>query len=78
MMEAKQISLLYNHAENFAVTADEARIRQMLTNLVENAMKYCPIYGQIQITVRKSVDPDPMAYFFIENPSEPLSVEALK
>ncbi|MBR6825558.1 MAG: sensor histidine kinase [Oscillospiraceae bacterium] len=54
------------------------RIRQVLTNLVENALKYCPSQSRIRITVRKSSDPDPTAYFFIENPSEPLSNEALK
>ncbi len=78
LMEAKEISLFYKKSEDFIVTADEARIRQVLTNLVENAMKYCPVQGQIQLTVGKNSDSDPMAYFLIENPSVPLSVEALK
>ena len=60
--------------QNIVVTADKARITQVITNLMTNAIKYAQGEGAIRIRIyRRSMT----AYFFIENPHPPLPQETL-
>lgn len=75
LMESKDLTLHYDLAEDFLITADEARITQAITNLMSNAIKYTPPGGSIRIKVfthKKA------AHFYIQNTSAPLSEEALQ
>lgn len=74
LLTAKELTLTYGHTQDFQLTADEARIEQVITNLVTNAIKYTPVGGQIciHITLHQR-----KALFAIENTAAPLSVTAL-
>ena len=65
----------WNLAQDFSVTADEARMEQVLTNLMGNAVKYAPAGGKIEIQVFAH---DGAAHFRIENPAPHLPAEALE
>lgn len=72
--EAKHLEIRYGLIESCMVTADEARITQVITNLVTNAIKYSPDGGEIRINVfhhQKHV------HFTIENTCQPLPEEVL-
>lgn len=61
--------------QNITVTADKVRIRQAITNLVTNAIKYARGEGPVQIKIfRRGLN----AYFVIENPCPPLSQDTLE
>ncbi|MBQ8813055.1 MAG: HAMP domain-containing histidine kinase [Lachnospiraceae bacterium] len=51
MLEVKELTLSYGLTEDFLITADEGRIRQVLTNLLSNALKYTDAGGRILINV---------------------------
>jgi signal transduction histidine kinase len=53
----KKIDLTLTMPENetFLVTADEGKIRQILSNLIDNAIKYTPM-GKVHITIERSSD----------------------
>jgi len=71
--ENRQLQLLA--PQDISVTADKGKIRQVITNLVTNAIKYAQGDGPVQIRVfRRSLS----VYFLIENPCPPLSEEALE
>lgn len=71
---AGERELLLHSPQDIAVTADKSKIRQAVTNLVSNAIKYAQGDGPVQIKIyRRSLS----VYFVIENPCPPLSEEAL-
>ena len=75
MLESKSLQLRYSEAEDFLIAADEARIGQVITNFISNALKYTPRGGHILVKVYQE---QKNACFSIINSSPPLSQEALK
>lgn len=74
MMEAKELSFNYGLAEDFQITADEGRIRQVITNLLSNALKYTAPGGRILVNVYPE---NRSARFTMINTADHLSDEAL-
>lgn len=75
LLEEKELTLHYDMAENLTVMADEARVEQVITNLVSNAVKYTPVGGRIRINLYQLSG---TVYFFLENTAPHLSDEALE
>ena len=75
LFDARGLQVIFSIAENFTVTADEARMGQVITNLLSNAQKYTAAGGDIcvRIYLRGS-----KACFRIKNTAEHLSQEALE
>lgn len=73
-VEEKELQLIYGLAEEFEITADEARIGQVVTNFATNAIKYTPRGGKIWIKVFHFKN---QTIFAVENECQPLSDEAL-
>ena len=71
----KELEFHWGLAQDFSITADEARMEQVLTNLMGNAVKYAPAGGKIHIQVFAH---DGEAHFRIENPAPHLPAEALE
>lgn len=60
--------------QNFEIIADEARISQVITNLLSNAQKYCAENGDIYLRVDQI---QKNAYFYVSNTAQHFSAEAL-
>jgi heavy metal sensor kinase len=56
LAEDKGISVACYAGENVSVTGDRARIKQVVVNLLDNAIKYTPSGGSINLDVRRSED----------------------
>ena len=74
LMEEKELSFRYGLAEEFELTADEGRIRQVITNLISNALKYTSCGGRITVNIYVE---NRNARFIIANTAAHLSDEAL-
>jgi len=73
-LQAKELALQYDIRCDSTITADEARIGQVITNFATNAVKYTPHGGKITVRVEKAVK---KTRFVMENTCPPLSREAL-
>jgi signal transduction histidine kinase len=54
--DAKGVSLAAGVAEDVVVTADRTRLEQVAANLIDNAVKYTPAGGRVDVDVRGSGD----------------------
>jgi hypothetical protein len=64
----KDVRLLARHAEELpAIWADPARVRQILTNLVENGIKFTPERGSVTIGVQQTADEPGFLRFSVED-----------
>lgn len=75
MAEAKNLQIEFRFPKEFTITADEARMGQVVENLASNAVKYTPVGGKILVKIETGWAG---TSFRIENDSVPLSEEALK
>ena len=75
MAAEKDLQVEFLLAQEFSVTADEGRIRQVAVNLLSNAVKYTPQGGKIWIRVYSHQAGT--ACFYVENTAQQLPQEAL-
>ena len=73
-LQAKELEVQYDIRCDSTITADEARIGQVITNFAANAVKYTPHGGKITVKIKKVGF---QIGFYMENTCEPLSNEAL-
>ncbi len=52
----KNITITYHHEDHLFIMADQAKLYQMLLNLIDNAVKYTPDDGRIMITLHRDGD----------------------
>lgn len=74
LLQEKSLQLQYAPTEDFQIYADETRIRQVITELISNAIKYSPEASTIGIGIYRH---NATTYFDIENPCPPLPQEEL-
>ena len=75
LFEQRNLTLRFDFVEDFSITADEARMDQVITNLLTNAWKYTVQGGQIRIRIYRT--PEAVNYY-VENTAPHLSQEALE
>jgi signal transduction histidine kinase len=52
--EEKKQTIVTNTPQSLIIQGDEARLRQIVDNLLSNAMKYSPEGGQIAVSIKTS------------------------
>lgn len=72
---AKQIALTSQVDKGTMVTADMARIREVLVNLVGNALKFTDEHGEVKVTVQQN---DRQALIAVEDNGRGISQERLE
>jgi signal transduction histidine kinase len=75
LMQEKKLKVEFLWPQDFQITADEARLAQVVTNLATNAIKYSPEGGMINVQIFQH---NGRCHFTIENQSEPIPEENLK
>jgi len=75
LLEQRELTLVYGYTEDLTVTADEARMEQVITNLLSNAQKYSVQGGIIRVSTYRSGS---SLEFKMENTAPHLSQEALE
>ncbi len=71
----KQLSVTVDIGEDFLITADESRMRQVIVNLLSNAIRYTEPGGQILLKLCRE---GRSVRFSIANTAQPLPPEALE
>lgn len=71
---AKDLTVNYELRESCLMSADEARLLQVIENFASNALRYTPMGGQIWVRTKYARG---YATFAVENTSPPLSEEVL-
>ena len=74
-MDERQLRLSWGFTNDCFLTADEARMGQVVTNLLTNALRYTPGGGHIWLRIFSD---EKEAHFQIENESEHLPKEVLE
>ena len=73
--EEKHLNVELALPDDFTITADEARLEQVIRNFAHNAVRYTPAEGFIKVSVEQA----PLGTVFtFRNSGEPLSEEALE
>lgn len=72
---AKEITLLMNGAETLSVMADRERIGQLLVILIDNAIKYTPNGGRIEVAITEDAIPRSMAVISVRDTGIGISEE---
>lgn len=75
MAAQKGINLTVNYEDSFIVDADFARIGQVFTNLLDNALKYCSREGAISVAVARRGE---KCRVTVANTGEPIREEDLE
>ena len=75
LADEKQLQIHYSMVEDFPITADEARIEQVITNYATNAIKYTPEGGRIWLSVYRH---EGKTNFILTNECDPLPDNALE
>jgi signal transduction histidine kinase len=75
LMQEKKLKVEFLWPQDFQITADEARLAQVVTNLATNAIKYSPEGGMINVQIFQH---NGRCHFTIENQSDPIPEENLK
>ena len=71
----KELQIELNLGKDFTITADEARLEQVIRNFAHNAIRYTPQGGHVHVLLEQA----PLgAVFTFRNDSPPLSEEALE
>jgi signal transduction histidine kinase len=73
--EAKALQLTFELGKDCMISADPARIEQVITNFAVNAVKYTPFGGSIRVHTARNRSGN--VTLTVGNDSEPLSPEAL-
>ncbi len=56
LAEDKQVSVTCDSAPAVSVTGDRARLKQVIVNLLDNAIKYTPAGGHVALSVKRDGD----------------------
>ncbi len=54
--QAKSIDLGIRHADHVVVRGNDAALRTLLENLIDNALRYCPVGAEIDVSVTADAD----------------------
>lgn len=72
---AKDLQIAFVFPDEFTITADEARLGQVIENLASNAVKYTPPGGRVTAEIQRGRQG---LTFSLENDSPPLAQESLE
>lgn len=70
----EQISLHFEGTDNLVIEADSGRLRQVIANLLVNAIRHTPANGQVEVSVRPKEN---WVYIRVKDTGEGLPVDSL-
>ncbi len=73
LAEEKEITIVWKADEPVAIDGDSTRLKQVVVNLLDNAVKYSPSLGKIELSV---LEQDGCAVFMVTNTGSKISDEA--